>query len=184
MDRRDLRRYRRRGADLVAPPGIASRPGPRFSWPAAQSRNIRHSDSHGRASHVTSSHAEQVAFEALLALDHSRRPPWGPLHAVAVSCYLLQRTEVQIRSDDSRLEILRAFLAGGRPSLDAKVARLRRADTRTSTGVALAVPAGFDMTILDVSVDGSFPAEGYEQRVRQWSFTTLTAWTGAEDGPY
>ena len=98
--------------------------------------------------------------------------------------YLLQRTEVQIRSDESRLEILRAFLAGGRPSLDAKVAKLRRNATRTSTGVALAVPAGFDMTILDVSVDGSFPAEGYEQRVHQWAFTTLRAWTGVPAGPY
>jgi hypothetical protein len=101
-----------------------------------------------------------------------------------VSCYLLQRTEVQIRSDDSRLEILRAFLAGGRPSLDATVASLRGADTRTSTGVALAVPAGFAMAILDVSVDGSFPAGGYEQRVRQWAFTTLAAWTGAPDLTY
>lgn len=133
---------------------------------------------------MTSSQPEQVAFEVLLALDHSRRPPWGPLHAVAVSCYLLQRTEVQIGSDDSRLEILRAFLAGGRPSLDAKVASLRGPDRRTSTGLALDVPAGFDMTILDDSVDGSFPAEGYEQRVRQWAFTTLTAWTGSPDDRY
>lgn len=131
---------------------------------------------------MTGPHDEQVAFEVLLALDHSRREPWGPLHAVAVACYRLQRTEVQIRSDDPLIEILRAFLAGGRPSLVTAVARLRGAGMHASEGASLAVPAGFDMTILDVSVDGSFPAEGYEQRVRRWAATTLAAWAGTDDG--
>jgi hypothetical protein len=130
---------------------------------------------------VTGTHEERMAFEALLALDHSRRAPWGPLHAVAVACYLVQGTEVRIRCDDPRLEILRAFLAGGRLGLDATVARLRGADTYSSRGDSLAVPPGFDMTILDVAVDGSFPAEGYEQRVRRWASSTLAAWTGAVD---
>jgi hypothetical protein len=130
---------------------------------------------------VTGIDEAQTAFETLLALDHSRRPPWGPLHAVAVACYLLQCTDVPIRRDDPRLEILRAFVAGGRPGLDAAVARLRGAELPSGGGAALAVPVGFDVTILDVSVDGSFPAEGYEQRVRRWASTTLAAWTGAAE---
>ncbi len=59
-------------------------------------------------------------FGRLLALDHSRQEPWGPV-------------------------------------LDGP-------------------PARFAVTIRDVAVDGTFPADGYADRVRDWVAATLTAW--------
>jgi hypothetical protein len=50
----------------------------------------------------------------LLALDHSRQPPWGPLHGVVVACHLLQQTDGPA-ADDPRLERRRVFVDLGRP---------------------------------------------------------------------
>ena len=32
------------------------------------------------------------------------------------------------------------------------------------------------MTIADVALDGSFPAEGHEERMRLWATATVRAW--------
>ncbi|WP_425293419.1 DUF5946 family protein [Micromonospora cremea] len=42
-------------------------------------------------------------------------------------------------------------------------------------------PAAFETTIVDVAVDGSFPARGYELRVRAWAERTFAAWAD-DDG--
>ena len=132
---------------------------------------------------------DEDLFHRLLALDHSRQPPWGPLHAVAVACHLLQQTPGPIPADDPRLEMLRAFLAGGEPALAALAGR-RRARNNHRAGSASPIPApqapllarpesGFATSIADVALDGTFPAEGYEERVRRWAADTLDAWTAS-----
>ncbi|MCK1817017.1 DUF5946 family protein [Streptomyces sp. XM4011] len=45
-----------------------------------------------------------------------------------------------------------------------------------------AAPTGFGVTIADVAVDGSFPAAGYEDRVRAWAGSTLAAWSADPTG--
>jgi hypothetical protein len=39
-------------------------------------------------------------------------------------------------------------------------------------------PTAFGTTIVDVAIDGSFPARGYELRVRAWAEGTFAAWAG------
>jgi hypothetical protein len=40
-------------------------------------------------------------------------------------------------------------------------------------------PGNYATTIADVALDGSFPAAGYEERVRSWAANTTSAWRAA-----
>jgi hypothetical protein len=126
-------------------------------------------------------------FMRLLALDHSRLPPWGPLHGVVVACHVLQQAEGPIAVDDPRMQLLRTFLDGGQPAVDAMTAGARRRNSHRARGSVHPSPAGpllagpprsFATTIADVAVDGTFPVDGYESRVRAWADATLRGWTG------
>ncbi|MFD7450504.1 DUF5946 family protein [Kitasatospora sp. NPDC059827] len=126
-------------------------------------------------------------FHRLLALDHSRAEPWGPLHAVSVSCFLLQHPG-RLPGDGGAgaRGMLRAYLDGGLPAVERLVGRARRANSHRVTGGAApggaAHPAqeaprgGFAVTIEQVAVDGAFPAEGFAERVGVWASVTLAAW--------
>ena len=99
-------------------------------------------------------------FDRLLALDHSRRQPWGSLHGEAVACYFAQHTNAPRAPRDvaplmARLE---AFVADEE----------RRECTQTTT-------------IHDVAVDGSFPAAGYQERLEQWARSILAGRRRAPD---
>ena len=68
-------------------------------------------------------------FERLLALDHSRRRPWGPLHGVAVSCFFLQHPDHQLApvgGNDVGWAIVHTYLDAGIPAVDIFTARIRR----------------------------------------------------------
>ncbi|RTL66297.1 MAG: hypothetical protein EKK42_18130 [Pseudonocardiaceae bacterium] len=122
-------------------------------------------------------------YERLLALDHSREPPWGPLHAVVVAAYTLQHNDSPVRENDPRLALLRAFVGGGVPALARLTSAHRRANSHRSSGprdedaTPLTRPASYAVTIADVAVDGEFPAEGHEERMRAWAAAVLDAWT-------
>ena len=127
-------------------------------------------------------------FERLLALDHSRRPPWGPLHGLAVACFFLQHPAHPLapRGGNERAwAFLHAYLAGGQRSLDvatraARAAGSNRQVRSRAPDVAMPerpAPTIFATTIADVAVDGTFPASGYEERIRRWAEDIVAAWT-------
>ncbi|MEV4534499.1 DUF5946 family protein [Asanoa sp. NPDC049518] len=131
-------------------------------------------------------------FERLLALDHSRQPPWGPLHGVVVACFFLQHPAHPLAPqgrDDAGWAFLVAYQSGGQAGLHAMTDSARRRNSHRHRGSALfqaavtfpegPFPTSFGTTIVDVAVDGSFPAEGYEHRVEAWAKATFTAWTAA-----
>jgi len=69
-------------------------------------------------------------FHAVLALDHARRPPWGPLHAVTVACFLLQHPSRQPAADRARTwTILQTYLADGLPATTRLTEQARRANS-------------------------------------------------------
>ncbi|GAA1682962.1 DUF5946 family protein [Fodinicola feengrottensis] len=127
---------------------------------------------------------DEELFHALLALDHSRQPPWGPLHGAVVAAYVLQHeTATRIPRDDQRLETLRAFVGGRLGEFTAGLVRRnshRRPPSakRTASAELVGPPRGFTVTIADVAVDGTFPADGYEDRLRAWATDVLSAWSG------
>lgn len=96
-------------------------------------------------------------FDTLLALDHSRRQPWGGVHGEVVACYFLQHPGAPRAPAETAplYEILERFAARGLPP------SVTTAETSTA------------VTIHDVAVDGSFPAAGHRERVQRWAAAIL-----------
>ncbi|MEV8441178.1 DUF5946 family protein [Actinosynnema sp. NPDC051121] len=129
-------------------------------------------------------------FHAVLALDHSRRPPWGPLHGVTVSCFLLQHPGRLTAHDRARpWAALHAYLDGGLAAATRLADGLRRANSHRAGGPLSAdvvaglpvaplgpPPTAFAVTIADVAEDGTFPAAGFPERVHSWAAATVDAW--------
>jgi len=105
---------------------------------------------------------------------------------VSVATYLLQHPS---RSAPAMLPVqwslVNVFAEDGiaavHTSAAARVARNRGGSRRTgepATEVDFGhPPATFAVTIADVSVDGSFPADGFQARVASWVRATIEAWT-------
>ncbi|UNO40632.1 DUF5946 family protein [Streptomyces sp. MST-110588] len=128
-------------------------------------------------------------FHVLLALDHGRQEPWGPLHGVSVSCFLLQHPS-RLPADHGGMAwaTLRAYLEGGLDEVGRLVGRARRGNShRVKGGPARVIddaapphrdapPPRFSVTIEDVAVDGTFPAAKFAERVEAWTTATVDAW--------
>ncbi|UKY54829.1 DUF5946 family protein [Streptomyces inhibens] len=129
-------------------------------------------------------------FHTLLALDHSRQAPWGPLHGVAVSCFLLQHPS-RLPADDGAMAwaLLCAYLEGGLDEANQLVGQARRGNSHRVKGgpsrVVRNAPlthrdaprSGFSVTIEDVAVDGTFPSAEFTERVKAWAAATVDAWS-------
>ncbi|BDM74707.1 hypothetical protein HEK616_81940 (plasmid) [Streptomyces nigrescens] len=129
-------------------------------------------------------------FQALLALDHARQEPWGPLHGVSVSCFLLQHPS-QLPADDGAMAwtLLHAYLEGGLDEVNQLVDQARLGNSHRVKNIPPRVvrdvapprrdapPSRFSVTIEDVAVDGTFPAEGFAERVKAWAAATVDAWS-------
>lgn len=130
-------------------------------------------------------------FHALLALDHSRQAPWGPLHGVSVACFLLQHPS-RLPTDDGAMAwaLLRAYIDGGLDEVNQLVGQARRGNShrakdRPSRVAPDAAPphrdaprSHFSVTIEDVAVDGTFPSAEFTERVEAWAAATVAAWSG------
>ncbi len=129
-------------------------------------------------------------FQVVLALDHSRREPRGPLHGVTVACFLLQHpTRLRGPDLDRPWATLHVYLDEGVTGLVRFAASLRRVNSHRNgraghrdvvAGVPVPPigprPAAFAVTIEDVAADGAFPAEGFGRRVTAWAAATADAW--------
>ena len=122
-------------------------------------------------------------FQQLLALDHSRAAPWGPLHGVAVACYRLQHPSTLSPGEPAvLLRMVDAYRLEGLSGVERIAQDRRRANSRRGRGVQtpgdepVGTPAAFTFTIDDLAVDGTFPAEGYSTRVQAWVESTAVAW--------
>jgi hypothetical protein len=114
-----------------------------------------------------------------------------------VACFLLQHPTsptAPASGGDVQWTIVHRYLTGGQPAVDAFVARARSRNSHRRGGPAgparftgpqdpelpdVTPPRRYGTTIADVAVDGSFPADGHEDRVRAWAHSTVTAWTAA-----
>ncbi|GAA0930324.1 DUF5946 family protein [Nonomuraea longicatena] len=128
-------------------------------------------------------------FQLLLALDHSRQPPWGPLHGVSVACYLWQHpSRLPASGGAAAWAILHAFLRDGSGGATRQIRQVRRTNSHRSGSQKPSVasdvvaptpdrrPEHFTVTIADVAENGEFPAEGFTERVTAWAAATVAAW--------
>lgn len=136
-------------------------------------------------------------FQELLALDHSRRAPWGPLHGIAVACFFLQHSSRMPSAARSLYwAVLHAYMRDGLAAAGPMAERVRKLNSHRRGGRApragdypgappfpeTGPPRDFATTIADVSADGSFPAAGHEERVRRWAADTVGSWQGTQPG--
>lgn len=119
-------------------------------------------------------------FGVLLALDHERRQPWAAFHSVNVACYLLQhRSRTPEAAIAGQWEIVTTFVADGLDAVHRLTAERVRDNRRGVRSWLTAdrqpppptttVTTPSLVTIEDVSVDGTFPADGYHDRMRRWA---------------
>jgi hypothetical protein len=66
-------------------------------------------------------------FQELLALDHSRQAPWGPLHGIAMACFFLQHSSRLPRAARPlHWALLHAYLRGGLATAAPMIERVRQ----------------------------------------------------------
>lgn len=113
-------------------------------------------------------------FNLLLSSDHQRLSPWGPHHGLNVACYYLQHSSVATaKAANGQWALIEAYRRGKLPAVNPLesqwVARNRQG--RFDPNDAPRVPVRKrrpQFTIEALSVDGTFPAEGYRERTDKW----------------
>ena len=116
-------------------------------------------------------------FDRLLALDHSRREPWGSRHGQAFAAFALQHPRRFAASLDSAWAALYRIYCLEQPSVQV-FAAIRAAGGRSVADSAVparpAPPGTFpSVTIADL---GDFPAPDYPSQLDAWCRATLHAW--------
>ena len=118
-------------------------------------------------------------FDALLALDHSRRQPWGSRHGSTFSAFALQHPRGRSREALERCWTLlhRIWIAGDDPEAVARVLRRWNEGTIPSWTVPplpddVGSARRFRVTIADL---GDFDAERFPRSLEAWCRATLEA---------
>jgi hypothetical protein len=118
-------------------------------------------------------------FATLLALDHSRREPWGSRHGLAFAAYTLQHPE---GIPDERLErcwaaLHRVYVAGDGYARVFEALRQRPPARLADWGVpplpSIPVRPHYSVTLADL---GDFDAQHYAADLERWCHAVLSAW--------
>jgi hypothetical protein len=119
-------------------------------------------------------------FEELLALDHSRREPWGSRHGLVFAAYAIQHPADFPRAvlERSWLALFRVYVRGDDPSRVFAALRSRPPGAAPDWDVPPlpAAPAGgnhFERTIADLAPSD---VAGYASRVDSWCRSALRTW--------
>jgi len=112
-------------------------------------------------------------FDELLALDHSRREPWGSRHGQAFAAFALEHPRTHPRSLDAAWDSLyRIYCLNEVPAV-VFAARRENPTARPVAPRPSRQPTAFAVTIADL---GEFEAEGYPAALDAWCRAALAAW--------
>lgn len=122
-------------------------------------------------------------WHTLLALDHSHRAPWGPLHGLAFATYMLQHPK---RTPSAVLDrcwgvLYRLLELHHTPEhvFEDMRALPKNAAVPGAPPRPTASPLHFGVTIQDL---GSFDEESYEELLYEWARATLLGWKTSAQG--
>ena len=111
-------------------------------------------------------------FEQLLALDHSRREPWGSRHGLAFAAYALQHPRRFDRATVNRSrELVHRVIVRGE-SLEAVIREFRSNPLRPDAGASEGGRASYPVTIADL---GEFDARSYAENLERWCLSALSS---------
>jgi hypothetical protein len=119
-------------------------------------------------------------FDALLALDHSRREPWGSRHGQAFAAFTLQHPQTHVRSLDAAWDALYRIYCLNQFPAAVFAARRRRLAAPPRVPRPEYVPSSFSVTIADL---GDFAAENYPAALDTWCRSALAAWGAGVSAP-
>jgi len=122
-------------------------------------------------------------FEHLLALDHSRREPWGSRHGQAFAAFALQHPVTHAASLDRAWAALwRIYVAGESPArvFGALVAHRGRVPPGEEN-IPVRPAARTTMPSVTIADLADFAVETYPRRLDAWCRATLASW-GLENG--
>ncbi|HZE07658.1 MAG TPA: DUF5946 family protein [Gemmatimonadaceae bacterium] len=116
-------------------------------------------------------------FDALLALDHSRREPWGSRHGQAFAAFALQHPATHPKSLDSAWEALyRIYCLNERPALVFADLRAHRAKRSSGVEVPPRPTEGAKSPTVTIADLTDFAAATYAERLDAWYRSALVAW--------
>jgi hypothetical protein len=117
----------------------------------------------------------QARFHQLLALDFSRREPWGSRHALAFAAFALQHPGRFAPSIVSRARVLIERVCIEQEPLDAVVEDLRSQTKDDDLGrppmAGQAAPGALEVTVADL---GAFSAPTYPEALLRWARAALS----------
>jgi hypothetical protein len=119
----------------------------------------------------------QARFDALLALDHSRREPWGSRHGLAFAAFAVQHPRRFPAASIAASRVLLERVCHRHEPLAAVVKDFRaRSQAPTDSTVPEAIPP-FAVTIADL---GAFDAATYPDDLMRWARAAIAAHSEGE----
>jgi Family of unknown function (DUF5946) len=112
----------------------------------------------------------QDRFDQLLALDHSRREPWGSRHGLAFAAFALQHPRRYPAATVASARELIQRVAGNGESLAQVVAEFRARPQDTADRIETTSAPDFSVTIADL---GTFGAATYPDDLLRWARAAL-----------
>jgi len=117
-------------------------------------------------------------FEQLLALDHSRREPWGSRHGHAFAAYALSHPGEHARSLDTAWESLwRIYRLNESPAGVFASVRARKGKPTGLAGVPPRPSKRQTMPKVTIADLGEFSAETYAEQLDDWCRAALESWS-------
>jgi hypothetical protein len=116
-----------------------------------------------------------VRFHHLLALDHSRREPWGSRHGQAFAAFALQHPETYAASLDRAWAALWRIYVAGEPPAHV-FAALRDAGDRSVPGVPRRPERRTTVAAVTIADLDDFAPATYPERLDAWCRAALAAW--------
>jgi hypothetical protein len=116
-------------------------------------------------------------FDQLLALDHSRREPWGSRHGQAFAAFALQHPIQHRASIDSAWTALyRIYCLDQAPARVFGALRAAKGRVVSDPDVPARSPAPVNRPAITIADLGDFSATDYARRLDEWCRATLRAW--------